>query len=375
MSSGVRYGSLGSTSDSDDSENSKDEPSPCKKKMKYWFDNYFWGTLMISFLFFFSVIPGFFLICACIMPVVEYGEKPCVNGNYLNPFEQMWCSIPEPEYDEDYNQTYSVKVSFNSSDIKLYRVKPKNLPSESYVSQMVKEIMNVPSNDYVFYRFEAMKYSRVNGTIYSNDPDDDCYFMDHDDYSKFCRGDRTSYIELSKSSLKVFSTLISSDEYYFVIEHRKQGNSSATFNMSINYAIYNMSLVNPKSCFKNKCILKDVDLKEKIILENTGQKTYEAHVTVVMNINIITVVMLSIFVVLGIGLFIGGIWRCVVVKRRLSEKKKTALLENKTTDDGVTATPTPTTPEAVESDFEMLRKENPLPSVVETDGLPVYGIY
>jgi len=157
----------------------------------------------------------FVILCMipCMVPplVKAYNSKEtsCLNGEILNPGEQMWCSPSEKR---------SVEVVRQSGSVYIYWIKNKALPKATYKSAPAKQLYSdIPKNGHVSYDFEAMANSRIEGKISSDG--NSIYIMSHDDYSNFVKGKKITYRESGKDELDLSKglSLDDSDEYHIYL--------------------------------------------------------------------------------------------------------------------------------------------------------------
>ena len=194
-----------------------------------------------------------------------YNEHYCVGGQVLSDKEQMWCT-PKKKVD--------VTASGKCSSLSLYRLKKSQVPETIIIPSSYIHDFDLAPKTSRSYSFEVMPGSNVSFTFGSTDKSDDCYVMTHDNLNSFIDNKKFSYIKTAKGSLSMAFTESEGLGYSLVIDHAS-GSATASFNLSIDYVIYNTSSLDPIQCKykKDDCELEDVTSNEVIIASNGDGST------------------------------------------------------------------------------------------------------
>jgi len=229
--------------------------------------------------------------------------NPCVSGEHLNALEQMWCTPSE---------TDDVNATFNSTAVNFYRVPNNKLPRVTYRPKIVDEEYSVKSYKYRYYEFEAMEGTKITGTIISGNYLDYCYLMnkadfEHFEYERRTYDDDDEVIYYRKRGIHSLTLndyeLVRSGEYYLVVDHDHAISTTATFDVVINYAVYDMTLFTPVNCTKESCKFNDVRPDETIIAENKGVSQVDVSMNLSDILNVGAIVAICIF--MGLFFIIG----------------------------------------------------------------------
>ena len=195
--------------------------------------------------------------------IPTYNEHACVGGMFLRDKEQMWCT-PKSKSD--------VTVSGKCSFLSLFRLKKSQLPKKIIRStSYVKTDIVIAKKSSVSHSFEMMPGSNVSGTIGSSDRSDDCYFMTIDNFNSFLNKNDFTPIQSGKGSLSTTFAVTEGNEFVFVINHPGSESVGGFINLTLNYAVYDTSSLNPLNCKYDvddqQCDLEDVTSNEVIVAE------------------------------------------------------------------------------------------------------------
>jgi len=249
---------------------------------------------------------------------IGHGNASCVYGSFINEKGQMWCSP---------NELTKVDVDY-SPNIKIYREKKDKLPAVTYRNFDYSNSYPSVESVYKYYCFEAMAGSSIIGEISSTNSDN-CYLMDSSQFYGFQNYYNDQYYILSfiKKGVKTLNlnyTFTKSDGYYLVIDHPSKDKADLFFNVSISFAVYDMSSFTPVTCANFKCSFDDVNTTDIIIADNTGQS--DANVTMIVpgTLNTAATVVLIVFTVLtfipGAIMFFVFLFFCIYMAYEMSKE-------------------------------------------------------
>jgi len=264
-------------------------------------------------------IGGFFVLVGIILGIVVGATWPilepnqCVPGTALNEKEQMWC-MPE--------ETQDVNVSYSSVTMLVYRVLKSKLPKVSTRTVVYSKEYSLGGHEFTYRGFELMNGSKITGTISSSWVLDNCYLFDSSNFKKFKTYVTSSKKKKKKSSgyysmkhgygdLELKSYLFDEPGYYYlVVEHSTYGSVTASFDIAINYAVYDVSSFTPVNCSNKHCHFKDVTPEEMVIAENPhdGQTAIDMYLPDKLDVS--TTVLLIVF---GSLSFLFGVAFIIVV--------------------------------------------------------------
>ena len=267
-----------------------------------YYDDSFKTEAIIAVFFICLLFAGCSTLTVLVWPVTE--RNPCVKGDSLNGYEQIWCS---PKHKASINATRT-----NGSSIALYRVKKANVSSKIARFAHIQNQFNVSTNNNIHYSFVLMQGSSVRAEMDSTDINDDWYLMDYDNLESYQNGDPFTSIKSSKGSLSVAFEATESDSYYFFVHHR-HGKGVVSFDMQFKYLVFDLgSSISPSCNDQINCTFEDVGSDELIIADNSQSEEWSLHLDLPRKIDLIaTVFLLTFLVITGIGT-IGSVGFCML---------------------------------------------------------------
>ena len=214
----------------------------------------------------FVVAPGLLLVAGVLTIVLFYTlydhepQKYCVYGKELCPYEQRLC-IP--------NKTTSITAVMTGSRSVLYRLKKNNLPKQyAHHADYISSRHAYFAND----RYAYQPYSLISGSvakanyIAGSDDNEYCCLMDSKNFEKMENNKSFVCIEKAPKFQDMTFHATESDTYYFVVVGYSR---YATFNLSIDYVLYDLDSVKYISSGAGNFTLNDVGSDEIVIISNT----------------------------------------------------------------------------------------------------------
>ena len=314
---------------------------------------------------FFSVFFGLGFVISCLFltgwPPAELHY--CVNGQSLNPKEQIWCTP---------NEISTVRTDSFSSSISVYRLKKSDLPEKVFRSDEQHESLSVNSNSYKYYSFVMMPEGRVTGTINSTDSSDRCYLMDYENYLKFI--DRKNFKALTEGRGYLNATFEATvpDNYYFVVYHPGDGTVTARFDLSFNYSVYPVFGLKADPCSsEGDCTFENVGPDEIIIADSNSQVEQRFHLLLPDELDVSTAAIHIMIIVVTGSLMIGfisvSVYLCYFAGKKNSteEEDSVPLMETEKTPNSSTETST-------DDEIKDEKTSEPQPTIPYLENLPSY---
>ena len=351
---GGSFDSFSSSSSSSDSYSGDGGSGECTKE---------------GFFLFSSITFGFgFVVCCFLMGVSPSVElRYCVNGLSLNPKEQMWCTPLIAT---------TVRTEYFAPSVSVYRMRKSELPDRVFRHDEQNMSFPLRQNMYKYYSFEMMPGSSISARISSSSYSDKCFFMDYENFLKFCDRGHYKPIMDGPGVLSVTYSVTVADNYYFVVYHPGSGTVTVSFDMSFNYSVYNVSQFKPDPCsLEGRCTFHDVGSDEIIIADSNSDKELDFHLLLPDQVNssssVVLIVLLIAFGLLMIGFISLYVWFCHFANKKSDtdkEEDSIPLMETEKTPSSETPASDPVTGELPPESPE----KTALPTIPYLEALPAY---